>query len=60
MTVGPRDRFERTLIRLLYREQVRTFLYFWGDAPSLDTCRTYWRRACWDADNMLTRTAERA
>ena len=40
---------ERILVSRLFREQIELFLGYWGDYPALDICRTFWRRARYDA-----------
>lgn len=35
--------------RALFAEQLRTWRNAWGDRPQLDTVRTFWRRARFDA-----------
>jgi hypothetical protein len=44
--VGHKERF---FITHLFRDQVRTWAYGWGDFPDMDTMRIFWRRARFDA-----------
>ena len=44
--------------RALFREQLATWRAAWGDRPQLDTVRTFWRRARFDAWRSFTDHAE--
>lgn len=43
------SREERIAVALLFEDQVKDFLGFWGDNPVMDTYRIFWRRARYDA-----------
>ena len=36
---------ERRYVTRLFREQVDTWLDYWGDSIPMDVCRTFWKRA---------------
>lgn len=39
---------ERAIVHELWRREALTFFYHWGNCP-LDVCRTFWKRARYDA-----------
>jgi hypothetical protein len=43
------SRGERRYVTRLFREQVDTWLDYWGDSIPMDVCRTFWKRARYDA-----------
>lgn len=48
------DQSERTLVRALFRDQMRVMREYWGDYLGLnrsiwDTARIFWKRARYDA-----------
>lgn len=40
---------ERSLVSILFQEQIIIFTSGWDTFPELDICRTFWKRARYDA-----------
>lgn len=40
---------ERLYVTRLFRDQMNTWIDFWGDLVPMDVARTFWKRARYDA-----------
>jgi hypothetical protein len=48
---------ERAIVQHQWRKQALTFFYHWGNCP-LDVCRTFWKRARYDAHATIRQAIE--